>query len=339
VKTNTIAVIALACLVAPVLISYVVEALRRRPKAPVEAPWAPDGSIGFANIGGIQVRYLKTGRGPNLVLFHTLRTQLDIFQKIIPTLAEQFTVYACDYPGHGWSDIPRARYAPEDFYQWTEAFLETLDIDDACVVGLSIGGTIALVLAARQNPRVTRVIAINPYDYPPAGGIRNSSLMARLILGPAGVPILGASLMRLRNRFVSDAIMTGGVASVDALSPELRAELYDVGERRGHYQGFLSLLAHERQWSEARTLYPQIRVPTLLIYGEQDWAPIAQRERTGELIPGVLARTVRDGSHFLSMDRPAELINLIVGFLARTSARAVSVADGSARGNHQQPRQ
>ena len=318
-KTHTIAVIALACLVAPVLISYVVEALRRRPTAPARAPWGPGVSIEYANIGGIQVRYLKAGRGPNLVLLHTLRTQLDIFQKIIPKLAEQFTVYACDYPGHGWSDIPHAAYTPEDFYQWTEAFLETVDIDKASVAGVSIGGTIALVLAARQNPRVARVIAINPYDYPPAGGIRSSSLMARLILGPAGVPTLGPTLMRLRNPFVSDAIMTGGVSSADAISPELRAELYEVGERRGHYQAFLSLLAHERRWSEARSLYAQIRVPTLLIYGEQDWAPVAERERTGGLITDVVMTTVAGGSHFLSLDRPAELIELIVGFVARTS--------------------
>ena len=318
-KTATIALIAVACLVAPVLISYVVEALRRRPTAPARALWGPGISINYANIGGVQVRYLKMGRGPNLVLLHTLRTQLDIFQKIIPKLAEQFTVYACDYPGHGWSDIPHAKYAPEDFYQWTEAFLETVDIDKASVAGVSIGGTIALVLAARQNPRVARVIAINPYDYPPAGGIRSSSLMARLILGPAGVPTLGPTLMRLRNPFVSDAIMTGGVSSADAMSPQLRAELYEVGERRGHYQAFLSLLAHERRWSEARSLYAQIRVPTLLIYGEQDWAPVAERERTGGLITGVVMTTVAGGSHFLSLDRPAELIELIVGFVARTS--------------------
>ncbi|HKQ13067.1 MAG TPA: alpha/beta hydrolase [Steroidobacteraceae bacterium] len=316
--TDTIAVIAVASFVAPVLISYVVEALRRRPTAAARAPWGPGVSIDYANIGGVRVRYLKTGHGPNLVLLHTLRTQVDIFGKIIPKLAEQFTVYACDYPGHGWSDIPHAKYAPEDFYQWIEAFLETVDIDEACVVGLSIGGTIALVLAARQNPRVTSVIAVNPYDYPPAGGIRGSSLVARLILGPAGVPILGATLMRLRNRFVSDAIMTGGVASADAMSPELRAELYEVGERRGHYQAFLSLLAHERRWSEARSLYPQIRVPTLLIYGEQDWAPGAERERTGGLIPGVVVKTVAEGSHFLSLDRPTELTDLIVRFVART---------------------
>jgi pimeloyl-ACP methyl ester carboxylesterase len=319
-KTDMIAVIAVVSFVAPVLISYGVEALRRRPTAPARDLSGPGISIHYANIGGIQVRYLKTGHGPNLVLLHTLRTQLDIFGKIIPKLAEQFTVYASDYPGHGWSDIPHAEYAPEDFYQWTEAFLDAVDIDEACVAGVSIGGTIALVLAARQNPRVARVIAINPYDYPPAGGIRSSSLMARLILGPVGVPVLGATLMRLRNKFVSDAIMAGGVASAEALSPALRAELYDVGERLGHYQGFLSLLSHERQWSDARKLYPQIRIPTLVIYGEQDWAPVAQRERTGALIPGVLVRTVGDGSHFLSLDRPAELTDLIVGFATRTSA-------------------
>lgn len=316
--TETIAVIALACLVAPVVVSYVVEALRRRPTVPARASWGPGVTVDYANIGGLRVRYLKTGRGPNLVLLHTLRTQLDIFRKIIPRLAEQFTVYAYDYPGHGWSDIPNAGYVPEDFYKWTEAFLETVDIRDACVVGVSIGGTIALVLAARQNPRVARVIAINPYDYPPAGGIRSSSLMARLILGPAGVPILGATLMRLRNRFVSDTIMAGGVASADALSPELRAELYEVGERRGHYQGFLSLLSHEQRWAEARNLYPQIKVPTLLIYGEQDWAPVAQRERTGRLIPDVVVRTVGDGGHFLTLDRPTQLTDLIVGFSAHT---------------------
>jgi len=109
------------------------------------------------------------------------------------------------------------------------------------------------------------------------------------------------------------------VSSADAISPELRAELYKVGERRGHYQAFLSLLAHERRWSEARSLYAQIRVPTLLIYGEQDWAPVAERERTGGLITDVVMTTVAGGSHFLSLDRPAELIELIVGFVARTS--------------------
>ena len=96
-------------------VSLVVEALRKKPKRPTTLAWAPAIPIRYADIGGVQARYIKTGSGPTLVLLHTLRTQLDIFQKVIPQLAKDFTVYAVDYPGHGWSDIPRADYTPEFF--------------------------------------------------------------------------------------------------------------------------------------------------------------------------------------------------------------------------------
>jgi len=195
----------------------------------------------------------------------------------------------------------------------------TLRIQRATVAGISIGGTIALALAARAHPSVERVIAINPYDYPPNGGIRESSLMARIILGPAGVPLLGPTLMRLRNRLVSDRIMQGGVASANALPAALAKELYDVGTRRGHYQAFLCLLAHEQRWSDARDEYARIRVPTLVIHGEQDWAPLAERERTCTLIPGVALASVGSAGHFLSLDQPAELTRLITAFVAGSS--------------------
>ena len=180
----------LTFLVVLVVLSYIVEALRSAPKRPETLVWAPRIPIEYVDLDGIRVRCIKTGAGPNLVLLHTLRTQLDIFEKIIPELEKHFTVHAFDYPGHGWSDIPKAAYAPEDFYQWTAAYLDKVDISQATIVGISIGATISLVLAARRNPRVTRVIAVNPYDYWPAGGIRESSLAARLVLTPSGVPVL-----------------------------------------------------------------------------------------------------------------------------------------------------
>jgi hypothetical protein len=56
-------------------------------------------------------------------------------------------------------------------------------------------GTIALLLAARQSPRVRKVIAVNPYDYGRSGGVRKSSLTGRLVLTFSDVPILGATSM------------------------------------------------------------------------------------------------------------------------------------------------
>jgi pimeloyl-ACP methyl ester carboxylesterase len=307
----------LAFLVALVAISYLVEALRPAPERPDKLAWAPDIAIQYADIGGTKVRYIKTGAGSNLVLLHTLRTQLDIFQGLIPQLARQFTVYAYDYPGHGWSDIPRADFAPEDFYKWTAAFLDKLDIRQATVAGVSIGATIALVLAARHNPRVARVAAVNSYDYGPAtGGVRKSSLTARLVLTFAGVPVLGATIMRLRNRLVLDRILRGGLAPPTALPEAFAREFYEVGNRPGHYQGFLNLLAHEWLWPDARNEYPAIKVPVLLVWGEEDWAPPDERERTRALIPRAVVETVRNGNHFLPLDRPQELQHLISRFAA-----------------------
>ena len=96
-----------------VLVSFGVEALRRRPATPKALYWAPKIPIKTIVIDGNTIRYIKTGRGPNLVLLHTLRTQLDIFERLVPLLTPSFTVYALDYPGHGFSDIPKTDYGPD----------------------------------------------------------------------------------------------------------------------------------------------------------------------------------------------------------------------------------
>jgi hypothetical protein len=60
------------------LVSFVIEAVRPKPKPPRELRWAPNVPISSVEIGGIS--YIKTGKGPVLVLLHTLRTQLDLFE-------------------------------------------------------------------------------------------------------------------------------------------------------------------------------------------------------------------------------------------------------------------
>ena len=65
----------------------------------------------FTRPDGSRLRYYTAGTGPPLVLMHTVRTQLDYFQRVIPLLWDHYTVYALDLPGMGWSDIvPGARY-------------------------------------------------------------------------------------------------------------------------------------------------------------------------------------------------------------------------------------
>jgi len=173
----------IAALAGVVAVSYLIEALRRAPRTPDRLPWAPDIPIRHTTVNGIRLRYIEAGSGPTVVLLHTLRTQLDLFQRVIPALAQRYRVYALDLPGHGHSDIPATQYTAPWFIGVVAGFLEELAIEDAVVVGESIGGTIALGLAARGNPRVRAVVAINPYDYDQGRGVQRVSPIARFILG------------------------------------------------------------------------------------------------------------------------------------------------------------
>jgi pimeloyl-ACP methyl ester carboxylesterase len=318
----TLLLLIIGSLIFLVALSFGVEALRRRPTAPTALYWAPKISIQTTAIGGTTIRYIKTGKGPILVLLHTLRTQLDIFEKLVPLLSKSFTVYALDYPGHGFSDIPKTDYGPQLFVKTVEGFLDKLDLKNVTLAGISIGGVIPLIVAANHNPRVKRVFAINPYDYAHGMGIARGNGWAWLTFNLARVPVLGETVMRLRNRFIEQRILEGGVANPKAITPGFGAQVRASGLRQGHYRAFLNLLRHAQMWDEARERYGEITVPVLVVYGDQDWSREDERQRTVKAIPGAKVETVADGGHFLSLDQPERLAELIKSFTGAQASQA-----------------
>ena len=304
------------------LVSFLIEMLRRKPQAPAKLSWAPNIPIETINIDGTKLRYIKSGKGPVLVLLHTLRTQLDLFEKVVPELSKHFTVYALDYPGHGYSDIPQTRYDAAFFTETVEGFLDKLDLRDVTLAGVSIGGSVALIIAARRNPRVALVVAINPYDYARGRGMGRAGSFGAFVTYAALVPVIGETVMRLRNSLIMDAVLRGGVADANNIPPALLKEMYLVGNRPEHYRGFLSLLRNAESWDTATKDYGRIQMPILLIWGDQDWARPVEREHDRMLIAGVEMTTLAGGGHFLPLDRPRELTEAIIRFAARSPIRA-----------------
>ena len=108
--------------------------------------------------GNRSIRYLKTGNGEPLILLHTMRTQLDYFEEVIPQLAKNFTVYAIDLPGHGYSSIDtKANYDEPYFRSAVIAFIEKLDLNKVTLVGESIGAVLALTVASQLPDRIKKV--------------------------------------------------------------------------------------------------------------------------------------------------------------------------------------
>jgi pimeloyl-ACP methyl ester carboxylesterase len=110
------------------------------------------------------------------------------------------------------------------------------------------------------------------------------------------------------------AVLKGGVVDPRSIRPTLMKEMNDVGNRRGHYRAFLSLLRNAASWEKATEIYRNVNVPVCLMWGDKDWANAAERAHDRELLPGSKVTTVANGGHFLPLDRPREVTDLIVRF-------------------------
>src|SRR5215471_10723364 len=168
------------------------------PKSDYTRTWSPSGEIEYATLAdGTRLRYLKTGSGPTaLILLHTVRTQLDHFQLVIPKLLQALTVYAVDLAGMGWSDItPGASYSEAMLRSAVVELIRSLDLADAILAGESMGATIALTASTELDDRVRGVVAFNPYDYPK--GVARANRVASIYLGGASLPAVGPVITRM----------------------------------------------------------------------------------------------------------------------------------------------
>jgi pimeloyl-ACP methyl ester carboxylesterase len=258
----------------------------------------------------LSLRYAKWGQGPPLVLLHTIRTQLEYFRSLAPLLAEKFTVYAVDLPGHGHSPIDRSAPYDEPYMRkGVVGFLETLDLREVTLVGESIGAVLALTVAADVTDRIRAVSALNTYDYETryGDGIRRGNWFANMIIGSLQIPVFGAIGAALENRMILGKIMEGGFADPRKLPADLLAEFDETGRRPNYRSVERKVLAGWRSWEKARERYSGVKAPVTLIYGDKDWSRTPERARTKAALRDARLFTLQNTGHFSSVENPKEV--------------------------------
>jgi pimeloyl-ACP methyl ester carboxylesterase len=273
--------------------------------------WCKDGKIGYVVLsGGARVRYLRVGVGPPLVLMHTVRTQLDHFQFVIPLITESFTVYALDFPGMGWSDIvPGARYDEAALRAAVVRVVGDLDLRDVTLAGESIGATLSLTASVDLGDRVRRIVAFNTYDF--ADGLRRASLFARLVAGGIEAPIVGPIVARLENRQILRGVIRGGLHDPRQLPNHYLNELRRVGRRHGYATVARAILRNLDSLIAARERYARINVPVTLVYGDHDWSRPSDRQANIESIPGARHIVLRNKGHFTALEAPHDVARIL----------------------------
>ena len=267
---------------------------------------------------GSRLRYFQTGTGPPLVLLHTVRTQLDYFQRVIPAISDEFTVYALDFPGMGWSDIvPGARHGEPQLRTAVVEFVKALDLHDVTLAGESMGAAVALLASIELTDNVRNVIAFNPYDYP--SGLERGNWFARVIGAGVRLPGSGPVFARMENRMILRAVLRGGFVNHHALPEDLLAELRQSGRRPGYPTVNRAIMRSLNGFVDARSRYAQVTVPVTLVYSEHDWSRPAERDQVARQL-GVEAGKVPGAGHFSALERPTEMVRVILHSTARTGS-------------------
>jgi pimeloyl-ACP methyl ester carboxylesterase len=288
------------------------EAIEPSPDREYTATWAPSAEVSFATLpDGLRLRYLRAGSGPPLVLLHTVRTQLDHFQLVIPMLEQAFTVYAVDFPGMGWSDIrPGASYSEASLRRAIIDFVTALDLDEVTLAGESMGATVSLTAATQLADRARRVVAFNPYDYP--GGVRRANSVASVYVGAAGLPAVGGAVTHLENKPVLGIVLRGGLLDGKRLPDHYLAELRRAGRRRDYPRVAREVFRNVDSMIAARKLYSRISVPVTIVYGDHDWSHPPEREANLSLLPRAHSISLPDTGHFAALEQPHRVAQILL---------------------------
>jgi pimeloyl-ACP methyl ester carboxylesterase len=143
----------------------------------------------------MKVNFDRRGSGTPLVLLHGIGHRWQAWEPVIDTLAEHHDVIAIDLPGFGQSPVPDAGM-PAQMSGTVSAvgdFFDSLDLDHPHVAGNSLGGAIALELAAAG--RVASATALSPAGFFTAAerraAVRTLSVMRASTFQPIAVLLPG----------------------------------------------------------------------------------------------------------------------------------------------------
>jgi pimeloyl-[acyl-carrier protein] methyl ester esterase len=271
--------------------------------------------------------YVETrGSGPDLVLLHGWGLNLRVWDGLADEMAKSFRIIAVDLPGHGRSEWnPKAGTPAEQAWQ-VHAALQPFS-DRYSLLGWSLGGQIALDLAAAMPGSVERLVLVATTPRFAAG-----------VDWPYGMPATAVEKMatQLRTNYkrtVSEFLdlQVRGSASSDKVLAELRASLFAHGE--AHPKALVSGLA-TLESSDLRPMLSLVRAPTLVIAGQYDRVTLPAASRAlAEALPDARFVEFRRAAHAPFLSHTAEFAALVTQFLRGVEPeRSVSEGASVSRG-------
>lgn len=261
-------------------------------------------SYQFAEVDGLRIRYARKGAGNGVpVLFiHGFGGDLDNWLFNIDAVGEKSPVIALDLPGHGQSTARLSGTSIEALAGFVVRFMDVLDVEQAHLVGHSMGGAIASQMALDHPSRVASVALIGSAGLGPEF---NAGYTEDFVAAPSRrelKPVLEqlfANPELVSRQMVDDVLKYKRLDGVGELLGALSRGMFSGG----------------RQAEQPGLRLEQTGKPVLVIWGRED--RIIPAHHAGSAPPGATVEVLDGAGHMVQMERANDVNRLLkqhVGF-------------------------
>jgi pimeloyl-ACP methyl ester carboxylesterase len=278
---------------------------------------------------GQRIAYLEMGQGPPLLLIHGIAEAAWAWEVVIPALARRHRVIAPDLLGHGRSAKPRGDYSLGNQATLMRDLMISLDVERATLIGHSLGGGIAMQFAYQYPERCERMVLVA------SGGLGQDVTFLLRSLGLPGADLVAPLVLsnRTRDAMLGTARWLGrrGLKASPAQRAMWRsyAGLTDAATRDAFIATVRAVIDQRGQRVSAlERLYLARTMPTMLLWGENDRViPASHALAAHDEMPGSRLEILAGAGHFVQLEKPDLVAELILDFLATTKPARITAAD------------
>ncbi len=247
----------------------------------------------YIKIDDQNIYYQKLGKGKNLILLHGWKQDVSTWYGVVDELKKDFTLWLIDLPGFGRSDIPKKVFRVSDYSEIIFQFIKKLNLKNPILLGHSVGGRIAIKLAAVHPELIDRLVLES------SAGIQPKRDLIKYLIYP---------LVKMFHYFIPN---------IFNFKERLRYSFYKKLESDYLTAGSLKETLTNILKEDLMPDLSKIKVETLLIWGEKDptkEASLRNGKLMYKLIPNSRIEVLEEIGHFPHLENPERFVYYVKDF-------------------------
>jgi pimeloyl-ACP methyl ester carboxylesterase len=251
------------------------------------------------NVNGLKTFYESKGKGKPLILIHGAGGSREYWDIQLSELSKKLRVIAIDLPGHGKSERLKERVSIEQYAEHVAGFVKQIKLDQAVILGHSMGGLVVQQLALKHPELFEKLIIVDSAaKFPGSGSVGFADLVRNQ----------PEKLIELLPMFFSKKTRSeGNLASIlkhlepsSVLDPNIVADDFEAADA-----------------VDLREKIKGITVPTLIIVGAEDILPLSGSQFIHENIKESEIEIIPDAGHLPMLEKPDEFNQAILRFIGK----------------------